>query len=194
MSTDADAVHQHEQAHQQFVRRSSHWERVAGRLSSANLMLFIGAVICTASGVTQQSFIYMTAAGFLGASFIASYIWQHVVLRRKHQALVRAEVHRRQLNRIHGKLGALPPVPESLYPPDHPYAADLDLTGEGSLIQRIDVTHTQGGQRLLAHWLGQPATIEAVCRRQQAVREMADNFEFRQELEGCVRDTVKRPF
>ena len=42
------------------------------------------------------------------------------------------------------------PVPTTRAVPDHPYASDIDLTGPGSLVQRIDVSRTVPGERALA--------------------------------------------
>ena len=54
----------------------------------------------------------------------------------------------------------------------HPYSADLDLFGPGSLFERMTACRTRVGEETLAAWLGGPATPE-VKARQEAVADLA---------------------
>ena len=65
---------------------------------------------------------------------------------------------------------------------EHPYAADLDLFGSGSLFQLIDTARTEAGEETLADWLRTPASREDVLERQQAVAELRDRQDFREAL------------
>ena len=58
-------------------------------------------------------------------------------------------------------------------PPGHPCAADLDLFGDGSLYERICLCATQSGRDKLAEWLLQPAGLDEIRERQQAIRELS---------------------
>ncbi len=69
-----------------------------------------------------------------------------------------------------------------LLPQDHPYAADLDILGVGSLFESICLAKTQLGQRTLANWLGHPENHDQVLKRQEAVQELAKGFEDRLDL------------
>ncbi|MEY4582296.1 MAG: hypothetical protein RL701_6999, partial [Pseudomonadota bacterium] len=71
---------------------------------------------------------------------------------------------------------------------DHAYAWDIDLVGQGSLFQRIDVTHTREGERTLVEWLASGADVETARARQVAVLELRDLLELRRELEAAVPD------
>ena len=66
--------------------------------------------------------------------------------------------------------------------PEHPYAADLDLFGSGSLFQRISTARTRSGEAMLASWLLAPAEIPAIRLRQEAVAELRPNMDFREDL------------
>ena len=64
----------------------------------------------------------------------------------------------------------------------HPYAADLDLFGSGSLFELLCTARTQSGEECLADWVcdsAEPATIRA---RQEAVRELSARLDLREEL------------
>ncbi len=46
----------------------------------------------------------------------------------------------------------------------HPYAADLDLFGHGSLFELLSRARTRAGEETLAHWLLHPAAPDVVRR------------------------------
>ena len=67
-------------------------------------------------------------------------------------------------------------------PTDHPYAADLDLFGPGSLFSRVCTARTDTGQGALARWLLAAAPREAILERQVAITELRDRLPLREEL------------
>jgi hypothetical protein len=66
----------------------------------------------------------------------------------------------------------------------HPFAADLDLFGRGSLFELLCIAATSAGRATLAGWLLHPerATVDAAKARQDAVNELRDRVELREEL------------
>ena len=75
---------------------------------------------------------------------------------------------------------------ETLVARDHEYGWDIDLVGQGSLFQRIDVTHTRDGERLLVDWLARLSHADSATARQVAVLELRDMLDWRQELEAAA--------
>ena len=67
--------------------------------------------------------------------------------------------------------------------PDHPYAADLDLFGTGSVFERLCVARTRAGEATLASWLLHPASPETIAERQAAVTELRPRLDLREDLE-----------
>ena len=65
---------------------------------------------------------------------------------------------------------------------DHPYGADLDLFGPGSLFELLNTTRTEAGEFTLASWLGAPADLDEVRARQAAVAELAAKPDFREDV------------
>lgn len=55
---------------------------------------------------------------------------------------------------------------------DHPYAADLDLFGEGSLFELLHLGFTPMGNHWLSRWLLHPSDRETALARQAAVKEL----------------------
>ncbi len=64
----------------------------------------------------------------------------------------------------------------------HPYAADLDIFGPGSLFELVCTARTMLGEEALAEWLCAPAPPPVVRSRQQAVAELSPCLDLREEL------------
>jgi hypothetical protein len=94
---------------------------------------------------------------------------------------------------------------EAFLDPAHPYAADLDLFGRGSLFERLCTARTRSGEELLASWLLAPAPIAEVAERQAAVEELRPRLDLREDLavlggearrsvdSSALRDWVQAP-
>ncbi|HEX6852602.1 MAG TPA: hypothetical protein VF139_14495, partial [Candidatus Polarisedimenticolaceae bacterium] len=67
-------------------------------------------------------------------------------------------------------------------PEHHPYAADLDLFGPGSLFERVNTTRTGAGEATLSTWLLSPATPRTIRDRQLALEELKPRLELREDL------------
>lgn len=68
------------------------------------------------------------------------------------------------------------------FPPEHPYASDLDIFGPHSLFQFLNRTASYPGNRKLAEWLLEPADKATIIQRQEAIKELKENVEWRQHL------------
>lgn len=64
----------------------------------------------------------------------------------------------------------------------HPYAADLDLFGRGSVFELLCTARTQMGEAMLASWLLAPAPAAVVAARQEAIAELAPRLDLREEI------------
>jgi len=64
----------------------------------------------------------------------------------------------------------------------HPYAADLDLFGVGSLFELLSLARTRVGEDTLAEWLLTPAPKTVVELRQEAVNELRSQIDLREDL------------
>ncbi len=67
-------------------------------------------------------------------------------------------------------------------PADHPYAADLDLFGRGSLFDLVCAARTRAGQECLAGWFLKSADSAAILERQAAVDALRTRLDFREDL------------
>jgi energy-coupling factor transporter ATP-binding protein EcfA2 len=134
--------------------------------------------------------------GFIGlAAFAVLIVWHGRVLDDESAAQRQVAVCSDALLRGTGQFKKLASDGKRFAANEHPYAADLDLFGPGSLFQRLSVTHTRFGEDALAGFLTAPAAPSEVVRRQAAVRALGADLELRQRFESfgfsLVRDDRK---
>lgn len=88
-------------------------------------------------------------------------------------------------DRIHRQARAWDRLPEPWLPDlpaHHPFARDLDLFGRVSVFELIGPPGTRAGHEVLADWLLHPAGPDEVARRQEALRELAQDGAFRERV------------
>jgi hypothetical protein len=71
---------------------------------------------------------------------------------------------------------------EEFSEPDHVYAADLNVLGDGSLFEMLCTTRTSVGARGLANYLLHAPALDETILRQEAVRELRDKVELRERI------------
>ena len=73
----------------------------------------------------------------------------------------------------------------NIYKPEtHEYANDLDIFGRSSLYQYINRTNSEQGNKLFSNWLLHPASKESIIPRQDAVKELTAELNWRQQLQS----------
>ncbi|MBX5483350.1 MAG: DNA mismatch repair protein MutS [Myxococcaceae bacterium] len=144
---------------------------------------FVGALALAVLAIFHKvpAWGWYAAAGSLLAYALLA--WRHGrVIRDEERAKVRVALNERGIARLRGEWHAFPGKGERFLPPDHLYASDLDVFGQGSLFQLIDETATRSGEATLASWLLEGANADTVRERQEAVKELAPLLDFRQTL------------
>jgi len=71
---------------------------------------------------------------------------------------------------------------ELLRDESHLYAPDLDIFGPGSLFELLCTARTRAGEATLAKWLSEPAPKEQILARQEAVDDLRDRIDLREDL------------
>ncbi len=69
---------------------------------------------------------------------------------------------------------------------NHFYASDLDIFGKQSLFKLLNRTHTYTGGVTLANWLKSPAQKSEILARQNAIEELSQKIDFRQDIEASA--------
>ena len=105
------------------------------------------------------------------------------------------DVNKRYLDRISGEWIAFKDLGEEFVDKAHRYSSDLDIVGERSLFQLINLTNTFYGRKILSDDLLNPKyDEEEIALRQEAVEELKGKLEFCQKLElKASDDSIKNP-
>lgn len=175
--------------------------RRSARLSRARTATFLGgaALLLALDGgpaAFRPLFLWGGAALLLGFVLL---VLLHARGRRRERALeIRAEVVGEGPARLARAWSELPHRPgpakgrdsekgrasaNGFVPAEAPaYAEELDVTGHASLEALLGAPASPPGAETLRRWLLAPAPRPTVQRRQEAVRELAERFDFREDL------------
>ena len=171
----------------EYARRIAIWDQAIAHgerthLRISNLRLGTAVVAAVAAW-----FVFFRAAApiaaFLApvAGFLALLVFHALVLQKNERSARAKRLYVRGLDRIEGRWPGTGPD-GARFAANHPYASDLDLFGPGSLFQLLTTARTEAGEETLADWLREPAPIEEVRARQEAVRELRPSLDFPEDL------------
>jgi hypothetical protein len=150
-------------------------------LSNARLVTFLaGAVmlwLVFESHLLASAWLVLPVALFLGLVVIHSRVEE-----ARDRARRGAAFYQKGLDRLNHRWQGKGDTGDRFREPEHPYAEDLDLFGEGSVFELLSTATTSAGGDVLASWLLQPASVEEVRSRQEAVEELRANIDLREEL------------
>lgn len=155
------------------------------RVVTLRLVVFLLAAACAGAAWWRwwPLLAVPAAAGLVG--FVAL-VRRHGRLSASHRrAVLRRRISDEALLRLARDWDGLAADARTPEPPpeDHPYAADLDVTGRASLLRLLDTTTTPAGGAALSGWLLAPAEPATVRERQVAAAELARLLDFRDELQ-----------
>ena len=132
-----------------------------------------------------------TAFGLLTAGvFLAAFLTVVAFHNRIKAGIVRHTIWRRlkatHLARVLRDWHHIPHASQAREEPEHVFAADLNLTGDRSLLHLLDTTTSHGGSARLRTWFLQPVLDAGEIRtRQEQVRELVPLAAFRDHLALC---------
>lgn len=169
------------------TRAAERAARADRRIADARLALFGGVAV--AAWLLRAALSPVTTLG-AGALAFALLVAVHGRVKARLARARRAVDHYRDgLDRLeHRFAGRGPPAP---FAPaaSHPYAAHLDVFGDGGLYDLLCRSRTAGGRETLAGWLLEPAAPAEIASRQAAVRELRDRLDLREDL-GTLEERV----
>lgn len=172
-------------------------ERRDASFSSARVACFVGFLLLVVAGWQLQ-----LSWAWLGVPVLAfvilAMVHERVIARR--DAARRAVAHYREgLDRLAGRWAGNGVTATDYCDAEHPYAADLDLFGVGSLFDLLCRARTRAGEEQLARWLTQHADARveasAIAARQRSVQALRDELDLREDLAvlGAAARVAVRP-
>jgi hypothetical protein len=171
-------------------------------VGNARLFVALGALgLIGAIAFAHTPHVAWVGIAVLVVAFGALVVVHARILAQQDKAHAAMRFHERAMARIDGKWRSLPQTGDRWAIATHPYAGDLDVFGRASLFQRIDATSTRYGEEVLARWLsGQDSAdgdfVDAVKKRQAAVRDLAARLKLREELAALgslLDDKAEKP-
>jgi len=177
-----------------YRERLDHWrsearsaERRSDRIGDLRLAVTLAFAVGVWLALTWEGPTWPLPL-FFAAAFLALLVVHERLGARiaRHQALV---AHYEQgLRRLDGDWVGHGYGGEDLVDPEHPYAADIDLFGRGSLFELMCTTRTAAGAERLARWLQHPGEASEARGRQAAVGELFPRLDLREAVVSlCAR-------
>ena len=124
------------------------------------------------------------------AAMVGLFLAHDAVLRAHRRALRLAEYYRLGLARRQDAWSGTGHSGERFQDPAHPYAADLDLFGRGSLFELLCTARTAIGEQRLAAWLLVPAAPAEITRRQAGIEGLRGQLDLREAV-AAVGDELE---
>jgi hypothetical protein len=178
---DADPAREYERRRldrQRLADAASRRERLVG---NARVVVFVGALLVAYLAFFAHALhpLWLAAAVAL---FVALLFVHESVTRTWHRAARAVAFYDFGLARLADNWKGKGQPGTRFLDENHPYAADLDLFGAGSLFELLCTARTRTGEDTLAAWLKRGAAAEEVRARQQAVAELRPLLDLREEL------------
>lgn len=174
----------YEQRRTELLARIAGEERRLGRIGMLRLLVFGAAVASWWYALRPQTLDWRW--GSVAIALTAAFAVAVHQSRRSRARLARArDLHAlttEALARLARDWDALPLREWDAPDATHPYAADLDLFGRGSLSQLVPPLSRAPGRATLGSWLLAPAEVPVIAQRQEAIRDLIDRHVLRDEL------------
>ena len=165
-----------------FARARAEYDARGTRNANLNVALFFGALIALGVATFGDLPLFFGVAALLFGTFIAAFARLGRLNRLRRRYHILWQVNDEGPKRLRRQWSELPLREPGTAPADHPYAADLDLTGHASLQHLLATTSTPAAQSTLQRWLLFPASVATARERQRAVAELAPQIDLRDEL------------
>ena len=129
------------------------------------------------AGAVHAAWLALPVVGF------AWLVFRHDRARNEERRAVRAaEFYERGIARLDGEFAGQGRSGLEYVEAEHVYAEHVGAFGRGSLFELLSQAQTRSGELTLAAWLGRPASLAEVRRRQVAVAELAPRLDLREDL------------
>ncbi len=172
----------------EYARRRQDRLRLAEQLGRRERLVGNGrvAAFAAAAGVAWLAFYARAVSPLwllvLAAVFLGLLILYESVVRAWRRARRAVAYYQAGLDRLADDWKGKGQTGARFQDENHPYAADIDLFGPGSLFELLCTARTRSGEDTLAAWLRAAAGPDEVRARQAAVAELRPQLDLREDL------------
>lgn len=199
MSVSTDPVSEYQRRLAARRRTVQRHERRESIVANARLAVFlIGLFLLWATlWANRLQDVWLVAPV---AAYAAAAIYHDRTLKALHRARRAVAHYERCLARVNECWPSTGVSGGDFLRPNHPYAADLDLFGRGSLFELLCTAQTRAGEKTLADWLCNAASPDVIRARHLALADLRDRVDLREQLaqlgseirEGVLPDVLTR--
>jgi hypothetical protein len=161
--------------------RADHFNRLHVHIGNLRLFLVVGA-IAVAWFAFRWHRISPWWLTFPVALFLIVAFYHSRVLRGLSLAQTAVDFYHRGISRIDDRWTGTGQTGDAFNDPSHIYATDLDLFGRGGLFELLSLCRTPMGEEVLARWLLKPAGIAEIRQRHEAVSELRNKLDLREDI------------
>lgn len=183
----------YEKRQAQFKQEASEAKSRYTTLSWARVILFVASIVGIVVLVDEKN---GEAAGIVLLFAIVAYLTllkTHAKLRFKLKtASAMEQINSDEIKRLNSDYNGFNEG-KKYYKATHPYHEDLDVFGKHSVFQLVNRTSTYIGEKILAKWLGESADSIEIIGRQESVKELTPEIDFRHQFQayGMVEDNTE---
>ena len=168
-----------------FNELAKNQEQLSNRISNLRLFFSLaaiaGVITLFVRGYKELGIGILVAAIILFSFLVIKHHRAQATLKK---TICKININQRYVDRINGDWTKFKEDGNLLADANHPYTNDLNIFGPKSLFQWMNLGKTYYGRKMLQDLLSDPKKeIGLIKKRQNAVRELAESFDFCQQLE-----------
>jgi hypothetical protein len=156
------------------------YQRLVGARKTIRLLM--AAILFEELNARPQAAVGLLLLG-LGVLSVVLLVWANRITLAWRRAAKAARYYERRMAVLAGQWAGRGEIGQRYVEDTHPYAADLDLFGDGSLYELLCTARTRAGQDTLAAWLRHTADAAEVRARQTAVAALRGRLDLREALD-----------
>ncbi|MBE6071284.1 MAG: DNA mismatch repair protein MutS [Clostridium butyricum] len=166
-------------------KNSNLLDRKGSMIGWSRLILLLALMIIDYFLYKKNNYNMIIIVSMLGVLiFLILVIYHNNILERKKREEILLEINDKGIKRLNGKFNEFEDRGIEFVDENHSYINDLDVFGDNSIFQYINTTVTKGGRILLSNLLKLNVKLskEEIKLRQEAVKELGEKIEYRQNL------------
>lgn len=177
---------------EQFTSKAEDLEQRYNRIAIFRLVFFligIGLVIF----IFQKDVVYGCVALFVFVVLAVRFVlWHNKLKHQQRHFNALSQINENEILGLQNDFSSFDGG-EEFIDAEHPYSYDLDFFGEHSFFQFCNRTVTYLGKENLAQKLSETANIETIKLRQEAIKELAEKIDWRQDFQSIGMDINDKP-